>query len=273
MDHATRAAVKSEFFECVEQTFARLDEEDTHKPFHSALLSPEAVQWSRFERSFSTSFGQRGIERIAKLVVEASGASKVVAQKRTVVTLKQIQWDEIDQLINQSRRKELRKRTGYAPDWEQDLGRVVTAGDFGAGAVLTNEIISDLFWVRDGIEHYVSIKTPKPNLDQTEKAKRDLLALGAAQMSRKVYFGLPYNPYGEEQADYSWTAPKNMFNFTSDASVLIGQKFWDELGGEGTYAALVEVAQEAGAELRPRFVDFIRTEVQVELETMEEVTD
>ena len=54
--------IEREFRTCVEDTISRIQESDeTYRPFHSALLSKEALFWSRFERSFSTSFGQRTI--------------------------------------------------------------------------------------------------------------------------------------------------------------------------------------------------------------------
>lgn len=54
--------IEREFRTCVEDTISRIQESDeTYRPFHPALLSKEALFWSRFERSFSTSFGQRTI--------------------------------------------------------------------------------------------------------------------------------------------------------------------------------------------------------------------
>jgi len=42
-------------------------------------------------------------------------------------------------------------------------------------AIVEHRIISDLWWFKDGINHYMSIKTVKPNIDQTAVAKQDLL--------------------------------------------------------------------------------------------------
>ena len=54
--------IEREFRTCVEDTISRIQESDeTYRPFHPALLSKEALFWSRFERSFSTSFGQSTI--------------------------------------------------------------------------------------------------------------------------------------------------------------------------------------------------------------------
>lgn len=75
MDQRYRQMIASEFRNCVNNTIMRLQGEATYRPFHTALLSEEAIFWSRFERSFSTSFGQRVIEEIARLVALSNGAS------------------------------------------------------------------------------------------------------------------------------------------------------------------------------------------------------
>lgn len=104
---------------------------------------------------------------------------------------------------------------------------------------------------RVGINHYLSIKTVKPNIDQTAEAKRDLLKLKLHDPSAKVYFGLYYNPYGKHRADYAWTPPKGIFDFSHDDVVLIGQDYWDTLGGVGTYDEVLEIARQVGRETRP----------------------
>lgn len=56
MEKKDREIIAKEFRDCVINTINRLNNIETNRPFHSALLSGEALFWSRFERSFSTSF-------------------------------------------------------------------------------------------------------------------------------------------------------------------------------------------------------------------------
>ena len=70
-----RDLIANEDRRCVHNTIERIASEPTYRPFHTALLSEEVIFWSRFERSFSTSFGQRVIEELAKLVAKANGAT------------------------------------------------------------------------------------------------------------------------------------------------------------------------------------------------------
>jgi len=246
MDDIVRDRVRALFEDCVERTLQRLKGEDTHRPFHSALLSSEVVFWSRFERSFSTSFGQAVVEKISKIICDGTGATASECQKDSQVTLTTVQWEEIEAIARDSRGG----NTAYKPNWENDLARVLTAGQYGSPD--TRRVRTDLFWEKDGIENYMSIKTVKPNLDQTAEAKRDLLKIAAEDPTRNVYFGLYYNPYGDTRNSYKFNPPMRLFNFERDRPILIGKDYWDTLGGTGTYTALLEVASRVGETTRER---------------------
>lgn len=234
--------IADEFRSCITNTVRRIAREDTHRPFHAALLSEQALFWSRFERSFSTSFGQRAIEQISRIVVEANGAELAQNQKQTRVSLSSAQLAAIDAHISKLRTGQL----GRAISWAEDLREV--EGTRIAEARDESRVISDLWWLKDGINHYLSIKTVKPNIDQTAEAKRDLLKLKLHDPQARVYFGLYYNPYGEHRADYAWTPPKGIFDFSRDEVVLIGRDYWETLGGTGTYDELLAIAKQVGQE-------------------------
>ncbi|MBS0212137.1 MAG: TdeIII family type II restriction endonuclease [Proteobacteria bacterium] len=120
MDATDKTRIADEFRSCIENTIVRIGHEDTHRPFHAALLSEEALFWSRFERSFSTSFGQRAIEQISRIVVEANGASQAANQKQTSVSLSRAQHAAIDAHMMRLRTGQL----GRAANWLQDLREV-----------------------------------------------------------------------------------------------------------------------------------------------------
>jgi Type II restriction endonuclease, TdeIII len=236
--------IAAEFEGCINGTITRLDNEETHRPFHAALLSQEALFWSRFERSFSTSFGQRVIEQISKVAALAGGATAAMNQKVTTVRLTSGRLAAIENHIGNLRGRCL----GRAPAWALDIADVRGGGD--EGSLVDVRVISDLWWVKDGINHYMSIKTVKPNIDQTAEAKRDLLKLQLNDPDCRVYFGLYYNPYGEKREDYVWSPPKGVFDFRNDSVVLIGKDFWDTLGGIGFYEEVLTIANECGTRTR-----------------------
>lgn len=238
--------IASLFEACVSGTIARLSNEDTHRPFHAALLSTEALFWSRFERSFSTSFGQSVIEKISRIAALAGGASEAENQRVTTVSLTEGQWQAVDHHMGALRER----RLGRPPAWMTDKADVLDAGQLGSQTIKTGRVISDLWWRKDGIDHFMSIKTVKPNIDQTAEAKRDLLKLQLHNPKCRVFFGLYYNPYGAQRQDYAWSPPKGVFDFQHDQVVLIGKSYWDTLGGVGFYEEVLAIAQACGQRTR-----------------------
>ena len=77
-------------------------------------------------------------------------------------------------------------------------------------------------------------------------AKEDCLRLSVAIPTCKVYFGLPYNPYGEDKTSYAFKQPMGIFDFHNNKVVLIGKEMWDTIGGEGCYEELLLIASEVG---------------------------
>ncbi len=236
-----KATIANEFESCISRTIGRLENEETHRPFHSALLSQDALFWSRFERSFSTSFGQSVIEKISKVAALAGGASEAKNQKESTFRLPRTQLAAIENHIGKLRN---RGGLGRIPAWELDLAEVNASGALGESDLV--RVISDLWWAKDGVNHFMSIKTVKPNIDQTAEAKRDLLKLKLWDPRCKVYFGLYYNPYGENKGDYAWNPPMSVFNFRQDPVVLIGRDYWEVLGGSGFYEKVLAIAVECG---------------------------
>ncbi len=242
MDAECRNKIATEFRNCVLNTIQRLERAETNRPFHVALLSEEALFWSRFERSFSTSFGLRVIEEVSKIVALAGGATKAVRQSRKDL--------QIDSAIDAAITNHLNAiRSGNSTNsWEKTVEEISSTPR--TGDLVHHQVISDLWWLKDDHDHYMSIKTVKPNIDQTVAAKQDLLRLFLADQTCKVYFGLYYNPFGEDRTTYAHNPPMKIFNFHTDPVVLIGRDYWDTLGGAGTYDVVLEIAREVGTETR-----------------------
>lgn len=241
--------IASEFRACVINTLTRLEEEDSYRPFHRALLSEEALFWSRFERSFSTSFGQRVIEKISKIAAISGGASEASNQHEVHALLAANQLKAIEEHISSRR-----SRTTIPANWLAELAELQAITP--EGPLTEVRVILDLWWFKDGINHFMSIKTSKPNIDQTAEAKRDLLKLMVANPNCRAFFGLYYNPYGEERTAYNFSPPKKVFNFQTDPVVLIGKEYWDTLGGAGFYEELLLIAAEVGQATRAELTTY-----------------
>ena len=246
MKQKYRDLIAREFKDTCERTLERMAANTSYKPFHEALLTNEILTFSAFERSFSTSFGQRAIEEISKYVVLGNGATEAMRQKETTVKLTEETIASIDTYIRHL-------RSGNATSREKEFDYALRTLPVGtSGRTETIRVISDLWWRKDGVDNYVSIKTVKPNIDQTAVAKQDMLTLKLFDATCNVYFGLYYNPFGEKRADYSHNPPQTIFNMKTEPTVLIGRDYWDTLGGPGTYEEVLDIAASVGADTRKK---------------------
>lgn len=242
MRNETKEQVKNIILTCVNNAIDRISADKTFRPFHEALLSKELINASAFERSFSTSFGQGPVEEISKLVAIDNGAV-AERQKETMVNIYKGVIDQIERIISDLR------SGNRQPNWASEIKTIYAVNK---GDTEVRRVLSDLWINKDGKDIFISIKTVKPNLDQTEIAKRDMLLLRANDPKCITYFGLFYNPGGDKREDYNWTMPSKIFNMLKDECVLIGRDYWDEIGGKNTYDDLLEIFKSVGDITRQR---------------------
>jgi len=95
-----------------------------------------------------------------------------------------------------------------------------------------------------GTIYFIEIKSPKPNKDQTHQTKEKFLFLLATYPFSKVYYALPYNPYGERKENYKWSFTRMFFDLSKE--VLIGKEFWDFIGGENIYEEILKIFKSVG---------------------------
>ncbi len=216
-------------------------EEDIERanPFGFRLVPIEIWKSAKFERSFVTSLGQAVFEQVAKIIAEGTGAY-AENQHDENLTINTWRKEKIDELLISHRSSK------KAPCWKDEVSEILS---------LSNSRYEDLkvkfdLYIRraDGQEEFYSLKTVKPNLDQTEIAKRDMLYTKACKERSEVYFALPFNPAGEGN-NYRkvHSIPYKIFDMDSDESVLIGAKFWNKVGQDSnTFNELIEVFENVG---------------------------
>jgi hypothetical protein len=109
--------------------------------------------------------------------------------------------------------------------------------------------IADFYMKREGIEYFFEIKTVKPNIDVFEKSKTKLLEWVARKRSNiKVFLAFPYNPYHPEP--YSRFTEVGMMDYGKD--FLVGDEFWDLLGGKNTFKDLLETFESVGKKYKEK---------------------
>jgi hypothetical protein len=134
----------------------------------------------------------------------------------------------------------------------------------GGGLPIPVNVTCDIFIdSRETNKKYAfELKAPLPNSDQTKVSKEKmfkLLAMNPKQIDY-AFYALPYNPYGKKE-DYKWTFPMRWFDMQKDSSVLIGDEFWDLIGGTGTYNNFIKEVNLIGKEYRERiYREFLEIE-------------
>jgi hypothetical protein len=137
------------------------------------------------------------------------------------------------------------------PNWDTELAYIMK----GKGEDIPVTVICDIF-VKDithNKKYAFELKAPFPNSDQTKVSKEKLLKLYSMKplQINEAYFALPYNPY-KTRENYSWSFPARWFDMRKDTSVLIGEEFWEKIGGKGTYQAFIDAVNEIGKGYRDR---------------------
>lgn len=233
---------------------------ETHhssKPLYAALVPDEIFKGSHFERRFVTPFG--GVwEKLAQVVaIEAHGHCSLGHSVNGTVgseSLRRIQ--EVLNRLEHNPKGELKVK----PNWREELDYILKGG----GKPIPVSVTCDIFIHSEetNTKYAFEIKAPLPNSDQTKVSKEKILKLLAMNPKQVdyAYYALAYNPYGRKE-DYKWTFPMRWFNMHEDESVLIGNEFWDLIGGEGTYKTFISEVNKLGKKYRERiYREFLEIE-------------
>lgn len=235
---------------------------ETHhakKPLYAALVPDEIFKGSHFERRFVTPFGAVW-EKLASVVAsEEHGACASGHRVSGLVGDESLR--RIQEVLNQLEGRQ-------KPNWEKELDYIKSGG----GQPIPTDVICDLFIknTKTGKKYAFELKAPLPNSDQTKVSKEKmfkLLAMSPGQVDF-AYYALPYNPYGKNRKDYAWSFPMRWFDMHNDSSVLIGDEFWDLIGGLGTYKTFITEVNKLGAGYRERiYRDFLQMEPPADFES------
>ncbi|MFZ4702968.1 MAG: TdeIII family type II restriction endonuclease [Candidatus Methylumidiphilus sp.] len=234
------------------------------KPLYAALVPDEIFKGSHFERRFVTPFG-RVWEQLAYVVaLEAHG--HCVMGHTIIGSVGSESLRRIQEVLNglEHRKKGAEK---INPSWEEELIYIQQGGGNPIPTSITCDIFIDS--QENNLKYAVELKGPLPNSDQTKVSKEKMFKL-LAMYPKQVdyaYYALPYNPYGNKQ-DYQWDFPMRWFNMREDSCVLIGNEFWDLVGGTGTYEYFIREINVLGKEYRERiYREFLEIEPPINIKS------
>jgi len=251
-----KAAIQSVIREMMDRVMEKVlvddpflpDEHRAKRPLYAALVPDEIFKGSHFERRFVTPFGGAW-EKLA-VVAAMNGLGYGVSNFSITGTVKAERLRRIARVLDSLEHPQ-RGKQRVRPDWRSELAYVLEGK--GKGIPLT--VVCDVYAEdrRTNQKYAFELKAPLPNSDITKVSKEKLLKLYSMEPRQidEAYYALPYNPYGRRE-NYSWSFPARWFNMREDEVVLIGDEFWEKIGGLGTYKAFIDAVNEIGPKYKDR---------------------
>lgn len=226
----------------------KADEHRAKKPLYASLVPDEIFKGSHFERRFVTPFGKVW-EKLAESVAKSYHEDGRVGEK-VIGEVGEERLRRIQEVLNNLEHK----RKGHnrqSPNWTKELEYVLAGG----GSKIPTEVLCDLFIdsKKTKKKYAFELKAPLPNSDQTKVSKEKMFKLLSMEPLKVdlAFYALPYNPYGKKE-DYNWKFPMRWFDMHRDESVLIGEEFWELVGGVGTYTKFITEVNSLGRHYKER---------------------
>ncbi len=219
------------------------------KPLYAALVPDEIFKGSHFERRFVTPFGNVW----EKLALVAANQDLGHGEMGRIIhgNIKAERLRRIQEVLAQLEHPETKGQPRIKPDWKTELNYILS----GDGEDIPAQVMCDIYAedIQNNKRYAFEVKAPLPNSDQTKVSKEKILKLYSMSPPQidGAYYALPYNPYGNRE-NYGWSFPARWFDMKHDEVVLIGDEFWDKIGGPGTYLAFISAVNEIGKEYRDR---------------------
>lgn len=232
----------------IEDKLKRYARESSSMPFLARLIQDsEKVASYSFIHSIATTLGMSIYEDVSKIIAEET-ADECFTKYDIGGVLSREQKSVVNDIVRKLRNKE--EKVNH--DKEVNLILNTTAKD---GTVQSEGRIADFYMLREGMEYYFEIKTVKPNIDVFTKSKAKILEWVARRRKLvKVFLAFPYNPYH----------PKPYERFTEQGLLerkkefLIGDEYWNFLGGENTFEELLNLFDLVGKNYKEK----IREKIQ-----------
>src|SRR3989344_399161 len=229
--------------------------ESISMPFLSRLIQDsEKVAAYSFIHSIATTLGMSIYEDVS--VIIAKDTAKECFRNYSIGgVLSKDQKSVISNIISGLRNKE--RKTNITLETKEVLKASTDAGTYHKEG---NKV--DFYMLRNGKEYYFEIKTVKPNIDVFTKSKTKLLEWVARKRKPvKVFLAFPYNPYAPKP--YSRFTIENMMDHPND--FLVGEEYWDFLGGKNTYKDLLYLFDVVGKNYKEKIMRKIKEVAEVKV--------
>lgn len=249
-------AIKNVISKMMDRVMIRVLKEDpfikekhhASKPLYAALVPDEIFKGSHFERRFVTPFGSAW-EKLAQVVAYERHGNCLLGHSING-SVGEESLRRVNEILNNLEHAQEGTKK-IKPNWDSEIKYIRDGG----GEPIPVSIVCDIFVdnQKTNTKYAFELKGPLPNSDQTKVSKEKifkLLAMNPKQVDY-AFYALPYNPYGKKE-NYEWSFPMRWFDMQNDSSVLIGNEFWDLIGGEGTYDKFIQEVNSLGKDYKER---------------------
>ncbi|MFH1528730.1 MAG: TdeIII family type II restriction endonuclease [Bacteroidota bacterium] len=222
--------------------------ETSSMPFLAKLIQDsEKVAAYSFIHSIATTLGMSVYEEVSKIIAKKS-AEEVSTKMDIGGVLSKDQKSSIGNIVRELRNND--RKVNKERETEE-----VLAANAEDGKPQKDGQIADFYMKRGGIEYYFEIKTVKPNIDVFTKSKTKLLEwIARKRKAVKTILAFPYNPYYPDP--YSRFTEQGLLE--KGKEFLVGEEYWDFLGGKGTFKNLLEEFDLVGKKFKKKIVEKIK---------------
>ncbi len=226
----------------IESKLRSYGRETTSMPFLARLIQDnEKIAAYSFIHSIATTLGMSIYEDVS-VIIASTNSQEYFRKYEVGGTISRDQKTKIAEIIAKLRNGDREANI------EKEIEEVLSAS-YENGKFQKSGNIADFYMKRNNEEYYFEIKTVKPNIDVFEKSKTKLLEWVARRRKKiNVFLAFPYNPYHPEP--YSRFTEVGMMDSPND--FLVGDEYWDFIGGKNTFPELLKVFDEVGKEFKER---------------------
>tara|TARA_Y100001936_G_C15881165_1_gene562910 strand:+ start:92 stop:850 length:759 start_codon:yes stop_codon:yes gene_type:complete len=209
-----------------------------HMPFLSRIIRNErdVASYSKVH-SISTVFGQSIYEQIS-VIIANSNSDDAEHQRDIPIEISQARRDLITQIIDDL------NAGNREPNRQAEMEQILATPNEDVHCVIPKPKKYDVFIRRGDDEYFFDLKTVKPNISDFAKFKEQMLQWIAREdhiVHTMMIF--PYNPYLPEPFETAY----QIGNMVSPNEYMVGEQYWDFIGGAGAYQQVLDIFDQVGA--------------------------
>ena len=251
MTEDQKSAVEKVVRDSIQKKLANYLPETDNMPFHNRLIGRGRLATYSFIHGLNTNFGTSVFAPVAEEVARPNFRD-VQTQYKVGSEISERAQLEIQRIINDL------STSSRRPNKPSEIEQMRTIASIGS--VNKVRVVKADIYLRNWQNEVwlIDLKTAKPNKSNFKDFKRTLLEWVAIHQrlhsEDEVHsmIAIPYNPYAPKPYT-RWTIADTL---DVQNELLVGDEFWDFLGGEGTYQQLLDCFERVGHEMQPVLDDY-----------------